>query len=122
MGIVVGALISGMILFAVWSAIREVRAYRKYLKGDPQYLVSKKRRNRRVLISTLLILEASFLFLGIYVLRFENPYQSLIYWIIPTGIIIWLVILGMKDFQETSHDLDVIVREASDVILKKRSE
>jgi hypothetical protein len=115
-------LIAGMIVFAVWSAIREIQAYRKYLKGDRQYLVSKKRRNRRVLIAGVLILEAALLSLGVFVLTFKNPSAALIYWIAPTVLIIWLVYLGMRDFQETSHDLDVIVREASDVILKKANE
>jgi hypothetical protein len=115
-------LIAGMIVFAVWSAIREIQAYRKYLKGDRQYLVSKKRRNRRVLIAGVLILEAALLSLGVFVLTFKNPSAALIYWIAPTALIIWLVYLGMRDFQETSHDLDVIVREASDVILKKANE
>jgi len=112
-------LIAGMIVFAVWSAIREIQAYRKYLKGDKQYLVSKKRPNRRVLIAGVLIIEALLLSLGIFVLTFKNPSAALIYWIAPTALIIWLVYLGMRDFQETSHDLDVIVRETSDVILKK---
>jgi hypothetical protein len=115
-------LIAGMIVFAVWSAIREIQAYRKYLKGDRQYLVSKKRRNRRVLIAGVLILEAALLSLGVFVLTFKNPSAALIYWVAPTVLIIWLVYLGMRDFQETSHDLDVIVREASDVILKKANE
>ena len=119
---VVLLLIAGMIVFAVWSAIREIQAYGKYLKGDKQYLVSKKRRNRRVLIAAVLILEAVLLSLGIFVLKFKNPSAALIYWIAPTALIIWLVYLGMSDFQETSHDLDVIVRETSDVILKKGNE
>jgi hypothetical protein len=116
---VVLLLIAGMIVFAVWSAIREIQAYQKYLKGDRQYLVSKKRRNRRVLISGVLILEAILLSLGIFLLTFKDPSLALIYWIAPTGLIIWLVYLGMRDFQETSRDLDVIVREASNVILTK---
>ena len=122
MEILVGLLIAGMIVFAVWSSIREIQAYKKYLKGDKQYLVSKKRRNRRVLVAALLILEAVLLSLGIFVLHFENPVESLLYWIVPTVLIICLVVLGMRDFQETSHDLDVIVRETSDVILKHRGE
>ena len=120
--VVVLLLIAGMVVFAIWSAIREIKAYRKCLKGHRQYLVSKKRRNRRVLISAVLILEAVFLSFGIFILKFKNPSEALIYWIAPTALIIWLVYLGMRDFRETSHDLDVIVREASDVILKKTND
>jgi hypothetical protein len=108
-----------MIAFAVWSGIREIKVYRKYLSGQKEYLVSKKRRNRRVLIAIVLIAEAVLLFLGIYVLAFEKPFQMLVYWIAPTLLIVYLVYLGMQDFRETSRDLDVIVRESSDVILKK---
>jgi hypothetical protein len=119
LNIVVALLIAGMIAFAVWSGIREIKVYRKYLSGQKEYLVSKKRRNRRVLIAIVLIAEAVLLFLGIYVLAFEKPFQMLVYWIAPTLLIVYLVYLGMQDFRETSRDLDVIVRESSDVILKK---
>jgi hypothetical protein len=117
--LIVALLIAGMILFAVFSAAREIKAYRKYLGGEKEYLVSKKRRNRRILIAAVLIAEAILLFLGIFALEFQTPMQMLIYWIVPTLLILWLVYLGMQDFRETSHDLDVIVRETSDVILKK---
>ena len=120
MNLIAALLIAGMVLFAVFSAAREIKAYRQYLGGQKEYLVSRKRRNRRVFISFLLIVEAAFLFLGIYLLTFQKPMQMLIYWIAPTLLIIWLVYLGMQDFRETSHDLDVIVREASDTILKKK--
>jgi len=119
--IVVAILIAAMIVFAVWSAMREIKAYRKYLSGSKEYLVSRKRRNRRVVISIVLVAEALLLFLGIYVLAFQKPMQMLLYWIAPMLLIILLVYLGMQDFRETSRDLDVIVREASDVILKKNS-
>jgi hypothetical protein len=122
MEIVVGLLIAGMIVFAFWSAIREIRLYSNYLEGDKEYLVSKQRRNRRVLISGVLILEAGFLVLGCYLLSFGNPYEALFFWIPPLLLIVWLVYLGMKDFRETSRDIDVIFREASDVILKKKQE
>ncbi len=119
MEIVVGLLIAAMIVFAVGSALREVRLYRISLKGDIQYLVSKRRRNRRLLISTVLLSEAILLFLGIFILEFPNPVAGLLYWLPPFGLIVWMVFLGMRDFQETSKDVDVIFREASDVILKK---
>jgi hypothetical protein len=120
--IVVGLVIAGMIIFALGSAIREVRLYRNYLEGNKEYLVSKQRRNRRILIAAVLILEATLLFLGIYVLSFADPFQSLFFLIPPLTLIVWLVYLGMKDFRETSRDIDVIFREASDVILKKKQE
>jgi hypothetical protein len=120
--IVVGLLIAGMIIFAFWSAIREIRLYRNYLEGDKEYLVSKQRRNRRVIISGVLILEAALLFFGFYILSFANPYEALFFWTPPLMLIVWLVYLGMKDFRETSRDIDVIFREASDVILKKKQE
>ena len=122
MKIVVGLLIAGMVIFAFWSALREIRLYRNYLEGDREYLVSRKRRNRRVLISGVLILEAVYLFLGFYIFSFPNPFQALFFWIPPLMLIVWLVYLGMKDFRETSRDIDVIFREASDVILKKKQE
>ena len=122
MEIVVGLLIAGMIIFAFWSAIREIRLYRNCLEGDKEYLVSKQRRNRRVVISGVLILEAALLFFGFYILSFANPFQALFFWIPPLMLILWLVYLGMKDFRETSRDIDVIFREASDVILKKKQE
>jgi amino acid transporter len=117
---VAALLIAGMILFAVWSAAREIKTYRKYLRGEKEYLVSKKRRNRRVCIAGVLIGQAVLLFLGIFILKFQQPLQMLVYWTAPTALIGVLVYLGMQDFRETSHDLDVIVREASDVILKKK--
>jgi hypothetical protein len=122
MEIVVGLLIAGMIIFAFWSALREIRLYRNYLEGNTEYLVSKQRRNRRVLISAILILEAVLLFLGFYILSFANPFQALFFWLPPLMLIVWLIYLVMKDFRETSHDIDVIFREASDVILKKKQE
>lgn len=121
MEIVVGLLIAGMIVFAVWSASREIKLYKNYLLGDPQYLVSKQRRNRRVFIAALLILEAAFLFTGVFLLSFPDPFRSLIFWAPPLVLILCLVYLGLKDFRETSRDLDVIVREATDVILKKKN-
>jgi hypothetical protein len=121
MEIVVGLLIAGMIVFAVWSASREIKLYKNYLLGDPQYLVSKQRRNRRVFIAALLILEAAFLFTGVFLLSFPDPLRSLIFWAPPLVLILCLVYLGLKDFRETSRDLDVIVREATDVILKKKN-
>jgi hypothetical protein len=122
MEIVVGFVIPGMVLFAILSASREIRVYNSYLRGNKEYLVSKKRKNRRILIAALLILEALFLFSGFFILRFPDPVRSLTFWILPLMLIILLVYLGIRDFRETSRDLDIIVREATDVILKKKTE
>jgi hypothetical protein len=122
MEIVVGLLIAGMIVFAIWSGFREIQLYRRYLRGETQYLVSRRRRNRRVLIALVLLVESAFLFYGIYILKFTDPLQALLFWIPPLILIIALVYLGMRDFQETSRDIDVIYREASDVIVKKIKE
>ncbi len=122
MEIIVGLLIVGMIVFAVWSACREIKLYRNYLHGNKEYLVSKQRRNRRVLIAAVLIVEAVLLFVGIYIVSFAKPTGALIFWTPPLVLILWLVFLGMKDFRETSRDIDVIVRETSDVILRRQNQ
>jgi hypothetical protein len=119
MQIIVGLVIAGMIIFAVWSALREIRLYRNYLQGDREYLVSRRRRNRRLLIAALLIFEAAFLFTGIFLVHISDPVKALLFWAPPLLLIFWLVYLGLSDFRETSRDIDMIVRETADVILKK---
>ncbi|HMD79791.1 MAG TPA: hypothetical protein VKE92_00700 [Anaerolineales bacterium] len=121
MQIVVALVIAGMTVFAVWSAFREIKLYRNYLHGNPEYLISRRRRNRRLIIAGLLILEAGFLFAGIFILSFSDPLKALTFWISPLLLIIWLVYLGLNDFRETSRDIDMIIRETSDVILKKQN-
>ena len=121
MQIVVALVIAGMTIFAVWSAFREIKLYRNYLDGNREYLVSRRRRNRRLVIAALLILEAGLLFAGIFLLSFPDPVKALMFWMPPLLLIIWLVYLGLNDFRETSRDLDVIIRETSDVILKKQN-
>jgi hypothetical protein len=119
MQIVVGLLIAGMVLFAGWSAQREIKLYRSYLQGNKHYLISKRRRNRRLMISMILLIEAALLCAGSFLLSFASPVQSLTFWIPQLALILILIYLGMKDFRETSRDIDVIVREASEVFLKK---
>jgi hypothetical protein len=121
MEIVVGLVIAGMIVFAIWSALREVRLYRNYLHGNREYLVSRRRRNRRLLIAALLILEAGLLTAGIFVIQITDPIKALLFWTPPLLLIVWLVYLGLSDFRETSRDIDLIVRETADVILKKQN-
>ena len=119
MKIVVGALIAGMVLFAIGSAVREIKLYKNHLQGRGEFLVSKHRRNRRLFIAFVLLLEAAFLFCGVFLLNFTTPISALLFWIPPLFLIVFLVSLGLKDLRETSRDIDVIVRETSDVILKK---
>jgi hypothetical protein len=104
--------------FAVVSAIREIRLYRRAVKGDELYLVSRRRRNRRLLISLLLIAEAAFLLIGHFLHRSEQPYQELLFWLLPLGVAVSLVHLSLQDFRETSRDIDRIFKEARKSALK----
>lgn len=99
--------------FAVISAIREIRLYRRALKGDELYLISRRRRDRRLVISLLLITEAAFLLIGVFFFVSEKPYQELLFWTPPLLLIALLVHLSLQDFRETSRDIDRIFREAS---------
>ena len=116
---VVILIIVAITFFAAWSGAREVILYRRYLRGETQYLVSKSRKNRRLLISSLLILEATLLLLGFFVLHFEKPSTALLFWVPPLLLIVAIVYLSMLDFRETTRDIDRIFKEASNSILKK---
>lgn len=122
MGILAALVISGMVLFAVATGIREIHLYRKYLKGDVQYLVSRNRRNRRLLISILLLVEASLLIAGLFFLHFETPGPALLFWIPPLVLIVWIVYLSLADLRETSRDIDRILSDATEAALKKARE
>jgi hypothetical protein len=117
----VALLIAGMMIFGIVSAIREISVYRQALKGELQYLVSRKRLTRRLLVSFLLLLEATFLLLGFFLLSFENPLQNLLFWIPPLVLILVIVFLGILDFRETSRDLNRIMREAASETLKEKA-
>ena len=121
MSFFVALLIAGMMIFGIFSAIREISVYRQALKGELQYLVSRKRLTRRLLVSFLLLLEASFLLLGFFLLSFENPLQNLLFWIPPLAVIFIIVYLGILDFRETNRDLNRIMREAASETLKEKS-
>jgi hypothetical protein len=121
MSFFVALLIAGMMIFGIFSAIREISVYRQALKGELQYLVSRKRLTRRLLVSFLLLLEASFLLLGFFLLSFENPLQNLLFWIPPLALIFIIVYLGILDFRETNRDLNRIMREAASETLKEKS-
>jgi len=115
----IGIVVAAMVLFAISSAVREVQVYRRSVRGELNYLVSKQRRNRRLIVSFLLLLEAIFLFLGIFVFSLHEPFKALVYWTPPLFLIGLLVYLSILDFRETSRDVDRIFREASETILKK---
>lgn len=122
MGILAALVIAGMILFAVGTGIREISLYRKSLKGDVQYLVSRQRRNRRLLISFLLLAEAALLLAGLFFLTFEQPGPALLFWIPPLLLIVWIVYLSVADLRETSRDIDRILNDATEAALKKAKE
>jgi hypothetical protein len=112
MGVVVLLIVAGMLGFAVVSAIREIRVYRKALKGDELYLVSSSRLKRRLLISMLLVVETIFLIIGVFFFTVEKPYQELLFWAAPLFLIFLLIHLSVRDFRETSRDIDRIFKEA----------
>ena len=111
-------LVAAMGGFAIVSAIREIRLYRKALKGDELYLVSRRRRNRRLLISLLLLSEAITLAIGFFFFTAETPFQELLFWIFPLLIILILIRLSLQDFRETSRDIDIIFKEARNSAMK----
>jgi hypothetical protein len=111
-------MIAGMGGFSVISAIREIRLYRKVLKGADLYLVSRRRLNRRLFISFILLAETTFLLVGVFFFTAEKPYQELLFWTPPLLLIILLVHLSLRDFRETSRDIDTIFKEARNSALK----
>ena len=119
MDAVVSFLIASVTLFAILTGAREILLYRKYLRGEINYLVSRERRNRRLVISLLLLTEAAFLFLGFFFLSFESPMLALAFWLPPLMLIGLVVYLSVQDIRETSRDIDRMFREASDSVMKK---
>jgi len=122
MELIVGLVIAAITGFAIISAAREIVLYRRAVQGEVYYLVSKQRRNRRLRISAVLLIEAVFLFLGFFVLDFSSPGMTLLFWLPPLLLIGVVVNLTVQDFRETSHDLDQIVRESLETILRKARE
>lgn len=103
-----------MLIFAVVSGAREIVVYRKALRGEVEYLVSKKRLKRRLLISAILTIESVLLFTGFFLLGPRSPEIELLYWLPALALILFLISLTMRDFQETRQDIDRIFREARD--------
>ena len=117
--ILVGLIILVMVLFAALTARSEILLYRKAVKGEVEYMISLKRRNRRLLISLILILEAVFLFLGFFLLKFDKPADALLFWLAPLLLIFALAYLGIADLRQTAKDIDRIFVESALDALKK---
>jgi hypothetical protein len=115
-------LILAIVLFSVFSGIREISVYRKARSGEPLYLVSKKRLRRRLIISGILLIVSLFLFLGFFVVSSSAPLSNLMIWVPPLILIILVVYLSIQDFRETSRDLDRILRDASEIARQKIKE
>jgi len=115
----VSLIIAGMVLFAMISGAREILLYRSALRGDTQFLISKRRLRRRLLVSLVLILEGALLLLGFFILAFDSPFEVLLFWALPLLLIVLLVYLSVLDFRETSRDIDRIFLEASESIRAK---
>ena len=115
----VSLIIAGMVLFAMISGAREILLYRSALRGDTQFLISKRRLRRRLLVSLVLILEGALLLLGFFILAFDSPFEVLLFWALPLLLIVLLVYLSVLDFRETSRHIDRIFLEASESIRAK---
>ena len=114
----IGILICGLVVFSVGSAVREIRLYRRAERGEIQYLVSRQRRNRRLIVSLLLLIEAGLLHLGSFVLAFRSPHIALLYWIPALLLMMVVIALGFRDLRETRRDIDRIFHEAARSALK----
>jgi hypothetical protein len=112
MNLLVVFLIAGMVAFATVTAFREILQYKRALKGDLQYLMSKQRRNRRLLISFLLLIEALFLFLGFFVIKSGANAIALLFWLGPMFLVVAIVFLSLQDWKETRRNVDLIFKEA----------
>ena len=108
---IVGLLAIAMAVFAIGSAIREVRLYRKALKGEIQFLISRSRMVRRILISLILLTESGFLIFGFFFFHPQKPGFELLFWVPPLILIFALLFLTFRDLYETSRDVDRIFRE-----------
>ncbi len=119
MHLTVSLIIAGMVLFSVISAVRERLLYRSALRGNTQFLISKRRLQRRLFVSVVLILEGTLLYLGFFVLTLDSPFAALLFWTSPMLLIGLLVYLSILDYRETSRDIDRIFLEASNTIRDK---
>jgi hypothetical protein len=114
----VAGICAAMTAFAVLTAWREIKLYKKAVKGEVQYLISQKRLKRRLLISLILVSEAGLLLFGFFFLHAASPHFELLFWIVPFCLIFLVLTLTFRDFHETRRDVDLIFREARDSALK----
>jgi RsiW-degrading membrane proteinase PrsW (M82 family) len=110
--ILVSCIVLVMLGFALYSAIREISLYRKALKGEVQFLISKSRLQRRLIVSGLLIIESALLVMGYFVLKL-SPSQSLLFWVFALVLIFLVIFLAMRDFLQTRKDIDKIFLESA---------
>ncbi len=119
MSVAAGIIITLMFAFAIITAAREVVLYRKALKGEVQFLISKSRLSRRLVVSGLLTLESVFFTIGFFILDLTNPIQSLLFWTPALLLILLVVYLAMRDFRATRRDIDKILLEAARSAIQK---
>ena len=114
----IGVLIFCLVVFSLASAVREIRIYRRAANGDVQYLVSRSRRNRRLLVSALLLVESVLLYLGTFVLSLRAPGAALLYWLSALVLMMIVIALAFRDLREMRRDIDRIFHEAARSALK----
>lgn len=115
----VGLIAVCMTVFAVVSAVREIQLYRKALRGEVRYLVSKRRLTRRVGISAILLAETVFLVFGFFFFSSKSPGIELLYWMAPLVLIFILFSLTFRDMAETKRDVERIFLEEMRNSVKK---
>jgi hypothetical protein len=120
MSIAAGIIIVLMLIFASYTAVREIALYRKALTGKVQYLISKSRLARRLTVSGLLFVESIFFVIGFFLLNLSDPLQSLLFWTPGLIPILLVVYLGMRDFRETRRDIDKILLEAARTSIREK--
>lgn len=117
----VGLIAVCMTVFAVVSGVREIQLYRKALRGEVKYLVSKKRLVRRVLISVILLLETGFLVFGFFFFKPKSPGVELLYWMAPLVLVFVLFALTFRDLHDTRRDVErIFMEELRDSVRKNQ--
>jgi hypothetical protein len=112
MNFLIACLSLGLVVFSITSITREIRLYRRAVKGETHYLVSRSRLRRRSVISALLLVEAGLLYFGNFHLKPEPAYRALLYWFSAMAVMIVVILLAFKDLKETRRDVDRIFKEA----------
>lgn len=116
----VGLVAVCMAAFAVVSAVREVQLYRKALRGEVKYLVSRKRLIRRITISAILLALTVLLLFGFFFFAAKSPGIVLLYWMAPLILVCVLFALTFRDMAETRRDVERIFLEELRDTAKKR--